>query len=262
MMRPCVATLVLLGWAAAASAQPAANPQSQGSGVSFFSRGAFQMSASHLGGSDDPRFRWDTMFGGDLDLVDFTRGRLTFAAAYEAVLGEELQKFDPNQGNYLLEGALSGRFRPFEAWLVFHHVSRHLGDREKNEPVDWNMVGGRVSRSFLVDGTYLETRVDLRGVIQKSFVDYDWEFDTWARADRLFRPSAGVFAGGGVRYVGVDGSAGRGNQTGYLAEGGLRYEGAGAAVELYAGVERRIDPYPLEFSTATWFIAGFRLLSR
>jgi hypothetical protein len=60
----------------------------------------------------------------------------------------------------------------------------------------------------------------------------------------------------------VDGTAGRGGQTGYRAEGGFRFEGAGGAVELVAGVERRIDPSPLEFGTATWMTAGFRLLSR
>jgi hypothetical protein len=27
-------------------------------------------------------------------------------------------------------------------------------------------------------------------------------------------------------------------------------------------VERRVDPYPVQFSTANWVTAGFRLLSR
>ena len=39
----------------------------------------------------------------------------------------------------------------------------------------------------------------------------------------------------------------------------MRVEGRGAALELFIAGERRIDPYPLEFSQATWLIAGFRI---
>jgi len=30
---------------------------------------------------------------------------------------------------------------------------------------------------------------------------------------------------------------------------------------LFVAVERRIDPYPLEFGTTTWMTAGFKLVS-
>ena len=43
---------------------------------------------------------------------------------------------------------------------------------------------------------------------------------------------------------------------------GVRIDGEKGAVELFLGVERRIDPDPLVFGTATWFTAGFRLLSQ
>ena len=256
MRRTLILTTLVTTLAASAAAQ------TKGPVVSFLPRAAFLMGAEHLGGIDDKRFRWDANFGGELDFVDYTRGRLIFAANYQAILGEELQKFDPNQGNYMLEGALSARLKQFEAALVFHHLSRHLGDRPKDEPVDWNMLGGRIDRAFLAGATYVDLQGDLRWTVQKSFVDYDWELDTQIRADRLLKPAIGVLAAGGVRYVGVDGSAGRGNQTGYRAEGGFRFEGGGGAVELFVGVERRIDPYPLEFGTATWMTAGFRLMSR
>ena len=38
-----------------------------------------------------------------LNFVDYGHGRVRFVANYEAVLGEELRNFDPNQGNYLLD---------------------------------------------------------------------------------------------------------------------------------------------------------------
>lgn len=256
MIRALTITVVMTAWAASATAQ------TTGSGVSFFPHARFRMGAEHLGGIDDKRFRWDANFGGELDLVDYTLGRMIFAANYQAILGEELQKFDPNQGNYILEGALTARLRQAEAALVFHHQSRHLSDRAKEQPVDWNMLGGRVRRAFLLGTTYLDAQADLRWVVQRSFVDYRWELDTHVRADRLLRPGIGVLAAGGVRYLGVDDTVPRDGQTGYRAEGGFRFEGGGGAVELFVAAERRIDPYPLEFGTATWMSAGFRLSSR
>jgi hypothetical protein len=256
-MTRAVAFVVVL----AACAVPAA-AQNRGPAVSFLPRSEFHMTAEHLSGIDDERFRWDANFGGELDLVDYTRGRLIFLANYQAILGKEFQAFDPNQGNYLLQGALTARLKQIEAAVVFHHLSRHLGDREKTQPVDWNELGGRVNRVFLVNGAFVEAQGDLRWVIQHSFVDYDWELDTHVRVDRVLRPQTGVFAAGGFRHVGVDGTAGRGDQNGFRGEGGFRFEGNGGAVELFISGERRIDPYPLEFGTATWMTAGFRLMSK
>lgn len=234
---------------------------SNAQGVDVLTRGAFHLGAEHLSG-DDERFVWDTSFGGDLDLVDYGSGRLTFIANYQAILGEQLKSFDPNQGNYILAGTLSHRFQPFEASLNFHHESRHLSDRAKEDPVDWNMLGGRVQKTVALPHGHLETRGDLRWAIKKTNVDYDWEFDGNARAAVPLDDRFSVIVDGDLRFLGVDGSQDRGTQTGFRAEGGLRIQGKGAAVELFVAGERRIDPYPLEFGTAQWFTAGFRLLSR
>lgn len=255
-MTRALAFVILAAWATPAAAQ------NRGPIVSFLPRSAFHLSAEHLSGIDDIRFKWDTNFGGELDLVDYTYGRLIFLANYQAILGEEFQLFDPNQGNYTLQGGLTARLKQAEAGFVFHHLSRHLGDREKTFPVDWNMVGGWVNQAFLVNGTYIDLQGDLRWVVQHSFVDYRWEMDTHVRVDRLLTPGVGILAAGGVRYLGVDGTTGRDNQTGFRAEGGVRFQGGGGAIELFVAGERRIDPYPTEFGTATWMTAGFRLLSR
>lgn len=251
-------TMILVGGAGPVAAQTT----NRGPSVSFLPRSAFHMNAEHLGGIDDERFRWDTNLGGELDLVDYTRGRFIFAANYQAILGEELKLFDPNQGNYMLQGVLTARIKQVEAGLVFHHLSRHLGDRANTQPVDWNMLGGRVNQVFLVNGILIDVQGDLRWTIQHSYVDYTWELDTRVRVDRLLKPGVGVLAAGGFRHLGVDGTAGRDGPNGFRAEGGVRFEGSGGAVELFVGAERRIDPYPLEFGTMTWMTAGFRLLSR
>ena len=156
MIRTLAFTALMAAWSTSAIAQ------TTGSGVSFFPRSQFHAGAEHLSGIEDRRFRWDVNVGAEVDLMDYTAGRFIFAANYQAILGEELQKFDPNQGNYILLGALTARLRQTEAAVVFYHQSRHLGDRPKTQPVDWNMLGGRVRRGFLLGATYLDARSHLR----------------------------------------------------------------------------------------------------
>jgi hypothetical protein len=248
----------VLGFGISLGAQTTSSPPA----VEFIPRAAFYMSAELLGGTPDPRLIWDANFGGEIDVVDYRRGRLTFAANYQVVLGDELRAFDPNQGNYILEGALSLRLPQAEIAGVFYHQSRHLADRLKLDPIDWNMIGARARRAFIAGAVHVDARADIRGSIQRSFVDYRWEFDGRVRGDRVLRPGIGVLAAGWIRHLGVDGSQARSGQTGLRGEAGVRFEGGAGAAELFVAAERRIDPYPLEFGTDAWFSAGFRLLTR
>ncbi|MBI3047339.1 MAG: hypothetical protein HYY76_03420 [Acidobacteria bacterium] len=246
---------------AAAQATPPANPPNGTPAVEFLPRFDFVLGINYLV-SDDPRFVWDARFGGELDFIAFGRGRATFTAEYQAMLGEEFRVFDPNQGDYTLAGALSARARGVELAGVFHHVSRHLSDRPKRQAVDWNMIGARVRTGVVRGRTELGTRVDVRRVVQRSFVDYLWEVDAEAHGRVRAAARAAVIASGGVRVLGVDGSRDRGTQYGLRGEGGVRLEGRSAAVELFLGAERRIDPYQLELAAGSWVSAGFRLVSR
>lgn len=245
--------------AGAQSAQPA--PPAPGARIEFLPRYAFHVSMEYLS-SDERRFEWDAHWGGDLDIVDYGYGRFNFVADYQTILGDEFREFDPNQGNYILEGSLSARLPRVEVAGVFHHVSRHLSDRPKRGAVDWNMMGGRVVGGATRGRVALRGRADLRGVIQKTFVDYTWELDTETRARVGLSPRTAFLATGGVRLLGVDGSRDRGTQFGFRGEGAIQLLGRGAAVDLFLATERRIDPYQLEFSTATWVTTGFRISSR
>ena len=69
-------TMILVGVAGPVAAQTS----NRGPSVSFLPRSAFHMTAEHLSGIEDERFRWDANLGGDLDLIDYTKGRLIFAA--------------------------------------------------------------------------------------------------------------------------------------------------------------------------------------
>jgi hypothetical protein len=256
---------VLLALAlAAVSAAPASgqttSPSEPAVDVRYLSRFDFHVSMAHLF-SEDPRFVWDADFGGELDMIDYGRGRATFVANYQTILGNEFRAFDPNQGNYILEGSASVRQGGLEAAAVFHHVSRHLSDRPKRFPVDWNMIGVRVSGRTVRGPATLRGRTDVRGVIQKSYVDYHWELESAGDARVAIGSRASLVSSGSFRVLGVDGSRERGTQFGVRGEGGVRLDGQGASLELFIAAERRIDPYQLEFSTARWITAGFRISS-
>jgi hypothetical protein len=225
-------------------------------------RSAFHLSANALA-IDDPRFTWDVHFGGELDLIDYVKGRITGVADYEAVLGNEFRAFDPNQSLYLLEVSSSYRFGRAEIAGMFHHVSRHLGDRSKRESIAWNVAGARVMGRTTIAGLTIDGHVEAGGVVQHAFVDYTWTGDVDVTVRRSLARRVGVFGHGMGTFYGVDGTVpGRGTQRGGLFEGGLRVEGRGAALELFAGVERRVDADPLEQVPQTWGLAGFRLLNK
>ena len=252
MIRRALVALAILAGASPVAAQ---------SSVEFFPRYDFHLGAEHLS-TEDVRFTWDTNFGGDMDLVDYGRGRMTFAANYEAVLGEEFRSFDPNQGNYLLDLSASARTRRVEVAAVLHHISRHLGDRFKRVPVDWNMFGATASRELRRGAVSLRPRGSFLGVLLKSNVDYNWEANGGIDVRTAVKPHVSVIGSGNLRVVGVDGTQNRGTQTGARAEGGIRLEGERGAIELFVAAERRIDAYPLDVSSLSWASAGCRFVSR
>jgi len=251
VIRRLVCVLALVASASPAWAQ---NP------ILFFPRFDFRLGADHLSTSD-PRFVWDTNFGGDMDFLDYGRGRFTFAANYEAVLGEQFRSFDPNQGSYLLDFSSSLRERGFEVAALFHHTSRHLSDRFKRDPLDWNMLGARVRRDVRRRSMQVHAQGDVLGTLLKSNVDYNWDANGSVQVRIPLRPHISAISEGRLRLIGVDGSRGRGTQHGARGEAGLRFEGQGGAVELIVAAERRIDAYPFENSAMSWFSAGFRFVS-
>lgn len=256
-------TIVAAARASAQVPQPVAVPAPPR--PEFLSRYDFYMIASELIHEDDAaeRFSWDTHFGGSVDLADYVSGRASLLIDYQAVLGSEFRPFDPNQGNYILEGSVSGRARNTEFVGVFHHVSRHLSDRPKRPAIAWNTISGRVLHRLSVGGTIIDADLDVGRVVQSSFVDYTWIGSLQVRVRHEVTPRVGVFAHATGQLYGVDVlKAGRSRQRGGMAEAGVRLTGGAAALELFAGLERRVDAYPLERIPKRWGLAGLRLLSR
>lgn len=233
------------------------------SSVEFISRLDLGMSAAALT-SDDRRFAWVADWGGEIDLVDYVLGRLSFLADYEVVLGDELQPFDPNQGIYRLAASSSIRVRGTEFVGVFHHVSRHLGDRAKNFGIAWNTVNGRMLRRVgLGDRGFLDLRAEAGKVVATAFVDYSWVALADATVRRTLSPRVAIYGRGYGELYGVDADvAGRETQRGGRVEAGVRLSGPGGALELFGGYEQVIDADPIDRLPLAWFFGGFRLLSR
>jgi len=239
--------------------EPLTDPPST---VEFMSRADIRISAKALA-NEDPQFSWIAHWGGDLDLVDYVGGRLTFLADYQAVLGDEFQPFDPNQGNYTLAMSASVRAGRTELVGVFHHVSRHLGDRAREFGVAWNTVNARVLRRFALGETMLDVRGEGGAVVNRAFVDYRWVAIADVALRRQVRPRVGVY---GLTYgqaFGVDFErAGRRRQLGGRVEAGVHLSGVGGGLELFGGFERMIDADPIARQPRDWAFAGFRLMTR
>ncbi len=229
--------------------------------VRFLPRYEFHIAAEYLT-VNDPRLGWEAHYGGALDVVSYPGGRVTFTADYGVILGDQIRVFDPNQSRYLLEMTVTRRVGGTEIGGLFHHVSRHLSDRAKIVPIDWNMVGVRVQSAGEEGRMRVEARADLRAVVQRSTVDYQWELVADTVTRYAVGPHAGVFLRSDLRVLGVDGSADRGTQAGLRAEGGVSVEGEAGVLELFAAIEHRVDPVPFVQERVTWAGLGFRLVGR
>jgi hypothetical protein len=251
---------VLLVLAAPAAAQrPLADPPTS---AAFLSRYDFHLTATALT-SPDPRFSWDGHWGGDLDLVDYVHGRLSFLVDYQSLLGDELQPFDPRQGIYILEASSSVRAGGTEVAGVLHHVSRHLGDRPKEFGIAWNVIGARALRRFGDDGLAVDVRADLGYAIEAAFVDYTWTGDLDVHVTRRVSPTVSVFGRAYGEMYGVDPDVhDRSTQHGGRIEVGVHLSGSGGALQLFGGVERVIDADPFDLVPMSWAFAGFRILAR
>jgi hypothetical protein len=253
------ACLTFVVAARSAAQQPLPNPPAV---PEFLSRSDFQVMLAGLS-YDDDRFSWDGHLRVDVDLVDYVAGRVSLLADYQAVMGNQFQPFDPNQGNYTLAAAISARARGTEFAAVFHHVSRHLSDRAKDRGIAMNILDARVLRQVPLGTATLDLRADIGKVIQNSYIDYTWIGRLELVGRHSVSPRLGVFGRVVGETYGVDRTvARRGQQNGGRLEGGIRVAGQSAALELFAGYERVVDADPFDRLPRQWAFAGFRLLRR
>ena len=230
----------------------------------FLTSYRFHLNALHLGSGSDS-FVWDTDFGGDLDVFDLQHFRGNVLVNFESIFGQQIRAIDPNQGNYTVD--LSTWWRTVipgaELGATFHHVSRHLSDREKEFAIAWNMVGFQFTSPLVLGGWDVDMGYRLLKILQRSFVDYTGEIGGSVQASRPLHRRVSLIVGGELTAVTVSAAdRGRGNQFGSRIEIGARFPGRAGVGEVFFSREQRIDANPLDLAPTTFTMAGFRFLSR
>ena len=232
----------------------------------FLGRYDYQLEVNVLSGDNGKQYRWDAHYGGAVDVLNYVKGRTSFVADYEAVIGSELRPFDPNQGNYILEPSTSWFVGDNEFAFVFHHVSRHLSDRPKTYAVAYNALEGRYLRKFLFPhDSSIAVRTSAGHLAQHSQVDYTWTVDWDVMARRRMNPHLEWYARSTGEVFGVDPlvrNQNRGVQHTNHFEIGTILTGTKANLELFVGAEHRLDASLLDFVPVSWAIAGFRIVNR
>jgi hypothetical protein len=232
----------------------------------FFSRYDFQLQANLITGDKPDLFRWDSHFGGEFDILNYVKGRATIVTDYEAVMGSEYRPFDPNQGIYILEPAMSWFVGRNEVAFVFHHISRHFSDRPKPYSIAFNVIEGRYLRKFHAGGTSIAVRTSAGKIVQHSDVDYVWTVDWDVMVVHPMNPHVQWYGRTTGEMFGVD-PAVRGRtdvQHTTRLELGTRLIATKADLELFVGVEHRLDATPTDYfrPAVTWGIVGFRVASK
>lgn len=179
----------------------ATSPAAASEPPAFLPEGSLRlMGARYLPAERD--FQWDTWIGGEVGLVRISGTMLLVDVDVETILGNELRRFDANQANYHLEGAIERPLGALTASLFFTHVSRHAVDRAKPQTVDWNILGLRLS------GPLARTRpfpvrflVSLGPTTRSSLVEYRFELVGELEADVVQRPWGGFYLSTRVRAM-------------------------------------------------------------
>ena len=203
---------------------------------------------------------WTTTIGGGADLVGAGRARGYIVGDVETIIGNTRRAFDASQANYHLE--FGGRWRIGRARVspFFHHVSRHLVDRQKAPAVDWNILGVRAETVFGAGG-----RARVGGGVGHttlaSLVGYRWEVTAQGEVDLLRHDRVSGYGGARARLVTVDPDPAlpRGGFVDWAVEGGVRFSHEHRRFDAFAAFEHRSDVFLLVAGARDRALFGIRI---
>lgn len=251
---PLIRTLALLGLGLLPRPLPAEDAE-------LLSGASLHLEAARYAPAD-VQFGWTGWIGAGADLFRYGRAAVYFTADLETILGSERRAFDANQVSYHLEPGVRTRVGEHELTVCLHHVSRHLIDRLKTQPVDWNMLlvraAGPLPARSPLPGRYVFSVGHTTAV---SLVGYQWEVVAGVQADVFRRPGGGAYTAVLARLVTTDDSPRfpRGNFVDFTAEGGGRWSRGGRRLELFAAFQHRNDVFLLVPGSWNRAAFGFRI---
>jgi hypothetical protein len=205
---------------------------------------------------------WGGWIGGGIGVLRYRRTTAYLEGDVETVLGVERRPFEANQANYHLELGVRRGMPWGEALAYFHHVSRHAVDREKDLPVDWNVLTAAVRGPLRLPGRIPGLwSASVGTMTQQSNVGYRWETRASAQLDLLRRGWGTGFAAAELHLMKTRPNA-LFPRTGFYdarVEGGLRVMRERRTVELFMALERRNDIRLLTPAARRRAMIGLRL---
>jgi hypothetical protein len=204
---------------------------------------------------------WTGTMGGGADVIGTGGFRAYIVGEVETIIGSTRRAFDATQANYHLETGGRWHVRGLTVNPFFHHVSRHLSDREKAPAVDWNMLGVRVEAT--VGASH---RAHLGGGLGHttlaSLVGYRWEATGHGDVEVVRRGATAGYASARARLVTIDPDPAlvRGDFLDWAVEGGVRSTHERRAFEAFAAYERRNDVFLLVPGARTRGLFGIRIV--
>ena len=117
-------------------------------------------------------------------------------------------------------------------------------------------------RSFAEHDVARHERLVCLQIVAHAFVDYRWTADFDVVVGHRLNDRFSLYGRSWGEVLGVAASSPRDTQKSGHIEGGVRVNGRGAALELFAGYERRADANPFDQQPLKWGLAGFRLVNK
>ncbi len=220
-----------------------------------------QLEAARFSSANED-FAWVGWIGANVDLVEKGKASLYFAPNVETILGNRVRSFEAVQANYSLEVGMRldvgrGRVSPF-----FHHVSRHVQDRDKFQAVDWNFLGVKYDSPWPEKWNRKGAFSASAGVATlASAVGYNWEARVSADIDVVRGGHRALFFLGDARVVGADSSPDfpRDRVTDLRVEAGFRRWADTSQFALFVAFERRGDALIPTALVSQRALFGFRI---
>lgn len=229
--------------------------------LGFLTRIDSHATGARIAESGANKFKWDTDIGVDMDVFDLNVVRGNVFINVETIVGDERRAIDPNQANYTFDLSVFTRLPRGEFGTTFHHISRHLSDRENFGSPAWNMLGLSYGDRHRIGSFDVEFIGRWLGVIESTEIDYKQEVNGYVRVLRHVNDRLSILGEVDGSMVLVDQEMfGRPTQHGGRVEAGVRIRGGVGAVELIVGRERRIDAGVFERTPVRWTRFAFRFV--
>ncbi len=237
------------------------SPASSDEGVRFLPFMGPRLEAARYSPADEA-FAWVGWIGATVDLVEKGKWSAYFNPDVETILGHRVRSFEAVQANYSLEVGVGREVGRGRVSSFFHHVSRHVLDRDKSEAVDWNFLGARFESGW-------PQRWNRRGGFQTSLaaatlattVEYKWEARLSADIDVVRKNNLALFVLADVRHVGAAATpdSPRDQLTDVRAETGFRRWQEKSLFDLFVAYEHRNDALIPRALARDRALFGFRL---